>query len=101
MNKPDVLPMLPGQPGKSGRVAAAPKALIHQPAPMNAASHQAAIAPTHPVQHRDASAYVDPYLFETGYYTRRAEPEELARAAASRIQLRADAENARPKRRTA
>lgn len=100
MNKPDVLPMLPGLPSKSNQ-AAAPKALIHQPVPVSAASGQAAIAPTRPVKRQSASSYVDPYLFETGYYASLAEQEELTRTAAPRIQLRADAENARPKRRRA
>lgn len=100
MNKPDMLPMLPGQPIKSTQAATAPQALTHQPALVNAASSQPVILPTRPARHQDATAYVDPYLFETGYYASPAEQAELTRTAASRIQLRADAENARPKRRT-
>lgn len=45
-------------------------------------------------------AYVDPYLFETGYYASQAEQLELTRTAASRIRLRAEVESARPKRRS-
>ena len=100
MNKPDILPMLPGQPAKSSQVSAAPKALVHQPAPVDAVSSQVAIPPTRLAQPVAAPEYVDPYLFETGYYASPAEEQELARTAASRIRLRAEVENARPKRRS-
>lgn len=55
-------------------------------------------SPTHPADFTGASAYVDPYLFETGSYASPAEYEALTRMAATRIQLRADVESARPKR---
>ncbi|RPD44341.1 hypothetical protein DNI29_21790 [Hymenobacter sediminis] len=38
--------------------------------------------------------YVDPYLFETGYYESRAEHEELLARPASTIQLREGVANA-------
>lgn len=44
--------------------------------------------------------YVDPYLFETGFFVSRAEEQALTRSSADRVQLREEAE-ARPKRRPA
>ena len=90
--------MYPGMP-PAGRQPV--KALVQQPAPLNSVSGQPPIAPTPPASHAGgpASAYVDPYLFESGYYASRAEYNELQRTAPSRIRLRADVENARPKRR--
>lgn len=99
MNKPGMLLLLSGQPEKSSQVVTAPSAVGYQPTPMNAGSSRAVIPATRPAQAASASVYVDPYLFETGYYASQAEQEELTRTAASRIQLRADVENARPKRR--
>lgn len=102
MNKPGMLLLLSGQPEKSSQVVTAPSAVGYQPTPMNAGSSRAVIPATRPAQAASASVYVDPYLFETGYYAsqaEQAEQEELTRTAASRIQLRADVENARPKRR--
>ncbi|RPD43656.1 hypothetical protein DNI29_23250 [Hymenobacter sediminis] len=43
--------------------------------------------------------YVDPYLFETGYYESRAEYEELMARPPSTIQLREDVENILKKKR--
>lgn len=100
MNKPDILPTLPGQPEKSVQVSTAPRALIYQSGPVSAADSQhPTIQPTRPARPVEAAPYVDPYLFETGYYASPAEQVELTRTAATRIQLRADVENARPKRR--
>lgn len=99
MNKPEIPPMLPGLPNSGGQPAtAAPKALVRQPGPVGAMSPS--VSPIRPAAHTGTPTYVDPYLFETGYYASRAEYEELLQTATSRIQLRADVENARPKRRT-
>lgn len=99
MNKPDILPMLPGQPVISGQTIPAPQALVPQVLPANAVRKRAPIVPTRPAVQADTLAYVDPYLFETGYYASPAEYEALTRTAASRIRLRADVENVRVKRR--
>lgn len=99
MNKPETPPMLPGLLNSGGQPAtAAPKALVRQPGPVSAMSPS--VSPTRPAAHIGTPAYVDSYLFEAGYYASRAEYEELSQTAASRIQLRADVENAQPKRRT-
>ena len=100
MNKPNILPTLPGSPATSGQAASAPSALVQRSAPVNAAASRAAIPATRPTAQQADTAYVDPYLFETGYYASQAEQLELTRTAASRIQLRAEVENARPKRRS-
>ena len=100
MNKPDILPMLPGSPAPGGQAVSAPSALVQRSAPVNAAASRAAILATRPTAQQIVAAYVDPYLFETGYYVSQAEQVELTRTAAARIQLRAEAENARPKRRS-
>lgn len=44
--------------------------------------------------------YVDPYLFETGYYESRAEYEELMARPQTKIQLREDVENTPKKKRS-
>lgn len=99
MNKPDALPMLPSQPAISGQAIPAPQAVVQQSPPVAAVQKQVIIPPTRATRHSDAIApYVDPYLFETGYYASPTEYEALSRTAASRILFRADAENARPKR---
>lgn len=90
--------MLPSQPANSGQAIPAPQALVQQAPPTNTAQKRTPIPPTRPAAYTAAPAYVDPYLFETGYYASPAEHEALSRTAASRIQLRAEAENARPKR---
>lgn len=100
MNKPEIPSMLPSPPATSGRVVPVPQALVQQSAPVDAVRKQGSIPPTRPTSRVGTSAYVDPYLFETGYYASPAEHEALTRTAASRIQLRADVENARPKRRS-
>ena len=99
MNKPDISPMLPGLPPAGSQPVQAPKALVRQPAPTNTSGSRAAVPPTPPAAQAGATPYVDPYLFETGYYASRAEYEELARTAPARIRLRAEAEHARPRRR--
>lgn len=102
MNKPSLPLLIPGNlPGGSARTTD-PAALVQQPFPTGQASRRGVVAPTAPVSFRQAAApYVDPYLFETGYYASPAEYQELTRTAAARITLRADAEHARPKRRKA
>ena len=99
MNKPDILPMLPSSPATSGQIAHAPSAFVQQPVSTKVVNSRAAVPPTRPAQQVDAAAYVDPYLFETSYYASPAEQQALSNTAASRIRLRADVENARPKRR--
>lgn len=99
MNKPNILPMLPSSPATSGQAASVPSALVQQPVPINAVDSRAAIPATHPAQQVNTTAYVDPYLFETGYYASLPEQQELTRTAAARIRLRAEVENAQPKRR--
>ncbi len=99
MNKPDSLPMLPGPAATSGQVAHAPSAFVQPSVAASAVSSRAAVPPTRPSPPAPAPEYVDPYLFETGYYASPAEYEELARTTASRLRLRADVENARPTRR--
>lgn len=97
MNKPNIPPMLPSQEGISSAVA--PKMVVRQPSQVSQAALHPPVAPTRPAQHAGiVTAYVDPYLFETGYYASRAEYEELSRTAPARLQLRADIENAPPKR---
>jgi len=112
MNKPLLPPTLP-IPELAPAAAAKPQALVRQPAPVRRAAQRAAIAPTPmdraaqraaiaplpPAQRPGSAPYVDPYLFETGYYASRAEHDELTRTAPARLRLRADAEPARPKRR--
>ena len=100
MNKPDIPPMLPGPPSPGSSPTPTPKALVNQPIPVSAALKGTPIPPTPPTRYAGIPTYVDPYLFTTGYYASPAEYEELSRTAATRIQLRADAENARPKPRT-
>ena len=100
MNKPDIPPMLPGPPSPGSSSQPAPKALVNQPVPVSAALQGTPIPPTPPTQHAGTPTYVDPYLFATGYYSSPAEYQELSRTAATRIQLRADVENARSKPRT-
>lgn len=95
MNKPDIPPMLPGPHNPGSSPQPAPKALVNQPVPVSAALQGTPIPPTAPTQHAGTPTYVDPYLFATGYYASPAEYQELARTAATRIQLRADVENAR------
>jgi hypothetical protein len=97
MNKPDIPPMLPGPPSPGSSSQPVPKALVNQPAPVSAALQGTPIPPTPPTRHAGIPTYVDPYLFATGYYTSHAEFQELSRTAGSRIQFRADVENARPK----
>ena len=94
--------MLPGLPPAGSQPGQSTKAIVHQPAPVNAMSGRLPIAPTPPTAHAGTPAepYVDPYLFESGYYASRAEYNELQRTATSRIRLRAEVENARPKRRS-
>lgn len=99
MNKPDIPPMLPGSPSTQPKQATKPSALVRQVGPVDSASVQPLILPTRPVPPTKAAEYVDPYLFETGYYASRAEYEELSHTAATRIQLRAEVENAPVKRR--
>ncbi len=99
MNKPEVPPMLPGLPATKGPAATLPKALIHQPKPVNTATGRPPIRTTRPARPAEGTEYVDPYLFETGYYASQAEYEELSRTTASRIRSRAEVENAKPKRR--
>lgn len=99
MNKPDILPMLPGPSTTSGQIAHAPSAFVQPPVSTKVVNNRAAIPPIRPAQQAAAPEYVDPYLFETGYYVSPAEQQELTRTAAARIQLRAEVENARPKRR--
>jgi len=43
--------------------------------------------------------YVDPYLFETGYFSSREEHDQLMATAETRIQLRKDVEEAPKKKR--
>jgi hypothetical protein len=100
MNKPDIPPMLSGSPSPSSSPTPAPKALVNQPIPVGAALKGTPIPPTPLTQHAGSSTYVDPYLFAAGYYASPSEYQELSRTAATRIQLRADVENARPKPRT-
>ena len=100
MNKPDILPVLPGSPATSGQVAQVPSAFVQSPVSAQVANSRAAAPPTRPASQAAAPEYVDPYLFETGYYASPAEEHELSRTAASRIRLRAEVENARPKRRS-
>ncbi len=100
MNKPEIPPMLPSPPATSGRAVPAHLALVQQSAPVDAVQKQGSIPPTRPTSRVGTPAYVDPYLFETGYYASPAEYAALTRTASSRIQLRADVENARPKRRS-
>ena len=92
--------MLPGPPATGGQVGHAPSAFVQPPVSTKVATSRAAVPPTRPVQQATTSEYVDPYLFETGYYASPAEQQELARTAATRIRLRAEVENARPKRRS-
>jgi hypothetical protein len=98
MNKPDILPMLPGSPASSDQVVHAPSAFVQQPVSTKVANSRAAILPTRPAQQAATPEYTDPYLFETGYYASLAEQQELARTTAARLQLRAEVEHARPKR---
>ena len=100
MKKPDIPPMHPGMPPVGNQPSQPVKALVHQPIPINAASSRSTIPSVAPAAFSGPVApYVDPYLFETGYYASQAEYNELQRTAAARIQLRAEVENARPKRR--
>lgn len=101
MNKPDIPPMLPGPHNPGSSPQPAPKALVNQPVPVSAALQGTPIPPTAPTQHAGTPTYVDPYLFATGYYASPAEYQELSRTAATRIQLRADVENARSRPSTA
>lgn len=101
MNKPDIQLMRPGPPATNGQGASLPNALVHQTAPANSVGSRTAVPPTRPAQQAGGPEYVDPYLFETGYYASQAEYQALSSTATSRIQLRAEAENARPKRRKA
>ncbi|RZK28467.1 MAG: hypothetical protein EOO61_22020 [Hymenobacter sp.] len=98
MNKPDILPLLPGLPTTSSQTTT-PKAVAQQPSPVGALANQNRIPPTRLVDSVGVTAYVDPYLFETGYYASRAEYEELSRTSNDRIQLRGDAEQMLAKRR--
>jgi hypothetical protein len=92
MNKPDMLPLLPGSPASSGQVAHAASAFVQPLVSTKVVNSRAAILPTRPAQQVDTPEYVDPYLFETGYYASLAEQQELSRTAAARIQLRAEVE---------
>lgn len=91
--------MLPGAPAAPQPATTTPSSLVRQGNPVNSGGRQPRIQPTRPVAASKAAEYVDPYLFEMGYYASRAEYEELARTATPRIQLRADVENTPPKRR--
>lgn len=97
MNKPEI-PPLPGML-VTNNPATTPKAVVHQPAPVGEAASQHRVSPTRPAAPAKTAPYVDPYLFETGYYASRAEYEELSRTVGDRIQLRAEAEKAPTKRR--
>jgi len=101
MKKTDIPPMLPGLPPAGNHPGHPAKAVVQQPAPVSAVSGRPPIPPTPPAAHAGSptKTYVDPYLFETGYYASQAEYNELQRTAASRIRLRAEVENAKPKRR--
>jgi hypothetical protein len=99
MNKPDISPMLPGSFSTQPQPATSPSALVQQVRPVDSVEGQPAILPTRPASLTKLAEYVDPYLFDTGYYASRAEYEELSRTAATRIQLRADVENAPAKKR--
>ena len=100
MKKPDVPPMFSGAPPAGNQSGQSVKAVVQQPVSVDAASGRASIPPVPPASFTGPVApYVDPYLFETGYYASQAEYNELQRPAASRIRLRAEVENARPKRR--
>lgn len=83
MNKPDILPMLPGLP--AAKLPACPVPWCSRRFLIDAATSRAAIPATRPAPQVDTAAYVDPYLFETGYYASPAEQQELTRTAASRI----------------
>jgi tripartite-type tricarboxylate transporter receptor subunit TctC len=99
MNKPDIPPMMPGSPLTQPQQATNPSALVRQVGPVDSASEQPLILPTRPASPAKTIEYVDPYLFETGYYASQAEYEALSHTAITRIQLRAEVENAPIKRR--
>lgn len=105
MKKPEVPSSFPTEPGFSdkpefsGRSIPVPQALKGQPVPTSALSNRGAMPPTRPAYHLGNPEYVDPYLFETGFYASPAEYEKATQNAAAHIQLRADVENAPVKRR--
>ncbi|UOQ99510.1 hypothetical protein MUN81_08465 [Hymenobacter sp. 5317J-9] len=100
MKKPEIPPMHLVSPAKGQQFGHPVKAVVQQPVPAGAVSSGPGIPSVPPAAFAGAAGpYVDPYLFETGYYASQAEYNELQRTAASRIRLRADAENAHPKRR--
>jgi hypothetical protein len=99
MNKPEIPPMLPGSLSTQPQPATSPSALVQQVGPVDSVGGQPSILPTRPAPLTKPAEYVDPYLFDTGYYASRAEYEELSRTAATRIQLQADVEDAPTKKR--
>ena len=91
--------VLPSASGANGAAGATPSAFAPTPPTARMEAVRPAATPASPIP-AAAPPYVDPYLFEVGYYASRAEYEDLTRTEGTRIQLRAEAEKSPSRRRS-
>ena len=91
-------PRVPASPSNwdTGNRPALTNAQIYQPAPKANTTSGPARRPAPTLQPVPPN-YVDPYLFESGFFTDKQEHEQLMATAETRLQLRKDVEEA-PKR---